>query len=69
MALLAGDPKLTGLLLALCVRRLSVARSSYRSVANSVRRVSLRSIEGVGAEIALQPTAAAVRKYVAERFG
>ena len=66
---LAGDPKLTGLLLALGVRRLSVARSSYRGVANSVRRLSLRSMEEVGAEIASQPTAAAVRKAVAERFG
>ncbi|MBS0260880.1 MAG: phosphoenolpyruvate--protein phosphotransferase [Planctomycetes bacterium] len=66
---LAGDPKLTGLLLALGVRRLSVARSNYRGVANSIRRLSLRSMEGVGAEITAQPTAAAVRKYVAERFG
>ncbi|MBI3860821.1 MAG: phosphoenolpyruvate--protein phosphotransferase [Planctomycetia bacterium] len=65
---LAGDPKLTGLLLALGIRRLSVARSSYRGVVNSVRRLSLRSMEGIGAEIASQSTAAAVRKYVSERF-
>ena len=66
---LAGDPKLTGLLLALGVRRLSVARSSYRGVVSAVRRLSVRSMEGVGAEIASQPTAAGVRKCVAERFG
>lgn len=66
---LAGDPKLTGLLLALGVRRLSVARSSYRGVVNSVRALSTRSMEGVGAIVASQTTAAAVRKCVAERFG
>jgi phosphoenolpyruvate-protein kinase (PTS system EI component) len=65
---LAGDPKLTGLLLALGVRRLSVARSSYRGVVNSVRQLAIRSMEGIGTEVASQPTAAAVRKYVGERF-
>ena len=65
---LAGDPKLTGLLLALGIRRLSVARSSYRGVVNSVRRLSLRSMDGIGAEVASQPTAAAVRRTIAERF-
>jgi phosphoenolpyruvate-protein phosphotransferase len=66
---LAGDPKLTGLLLALGVRRLSVARSSYRGVVSSIRRLSIRSMEGLGAEVASQTTAAAVRKCVIERFG
>jgi phosphoenolpyruvate-protein phosphotransferase len=66
---LAGDPKLTGLLLALGVRRLSVARSNYRGVVNSIRRLSIRAMEGIAAEVASQPTADAVRKCVAARFG
>ncbi len=65
---LAGDPKLTGLLLALGIRRLSVARSSYRGVIKSLRQLSLRSLEGIGAEVLKLGTAAAVRKYVAERL-
>ena len=65
---LAGDPKLTGLLLALGIRRLSVARSSYRRVVASLRRFSLRSMEGMGDEVLKQGSAAAVRKYVAERL-
>jgi phosphoenolpyruvate-protein phosphotransferase len=65
---LAGDPKLTGLLLALGIRRLSVARSSYRAVVNAVRRLSLQSLEGISAEVLKLGTAAAVRKYVAERL-
>ncbi|HEY2253177.1 MAG TPA: phosphoenolpyruvate--protein phosphotransferase [Planctomycetaceae bacterium] len=66
---LAGDPKLTGLLLALGVRRLSVARSNFRGVVEAVRRLSLRSLEGMCAEVQKLPTAAAVRRFVAERFG
>lgn len=66
---LAGDPKLTGLLLALGIRRLSVARSNYRGVVEAVRRLALRSMEGMGAEVLKLGTAAAVRKYVGERFG
>jgi len=65
---MAGDPKLTGLLLALGIRRLSVARSNYRGVASAVRRLSMRSMEGIGAEVLKLGTAAAVRKYVAERL-
>jgi phosphotransferase system enzyme I (PtsI) len=65
---LAGDPKLTGLLLALGIRRLSVARSSYRRVVASLRRFSLRSMEGMGDEVLKQGSAAAVRSYVAERL-
>jgi phosphoenolpyruvate-protein kinase (PTS system EI component) len=65
---LAGDPKLTGLLLALGIRRLSVARSSYRRVVASLRRFSLRSMEGMGEEVLKQGSAAAVRKYIAERL-
>ena len=65
---LAGDPRLTGLLLALGIRRMSVARSSYRAVVQAVRTLSLPSLEGIGAEVLKLGTAAAVRKYVAERL-
>ncbi len=65
---LAGDPKLTGLLLALGIRRLSVARSNYRAVVNAIRQLSLPSMEGVGQEVLELVTAAAVRKYISERF-
>jgi phosphotransferase system enzyme I (PtsI) len=65
---LAGDPRLTGLLLALGIRRLSVARSNFRGVAQAVRQLSLRSIEGVGGEVLKLGTAEAVREYIAERF-
>ncbi|MGE5192641.1 MAG: phosphoenolpyruvate--protein phosphotransferase [Deltaproteobacteria bacterium] len=65
---LAGDPTLTGLLLALGIRRLSVARSNYRGVVKAIRRLSVRSMEGIRGEVLKLGTAAAVRKYVAERL-
>src|SRR5262249_50442184 len=65
---LAGDPKLTGLLLALGIRRMSVARSSYRGVVGAIRRFSLRSMTGIGAELQKLGTAAAVRHFVDERL-
>ncbi len=43
---LAGDPKLTGLLLALGIRRLSVARSNYRGVVEAVSALSARTVDG-----------------------
>lgn len=66
---LAGDPKLTGLLLALGVRGLSVSRSNYLSVASMVRQLSLRSLDGVADEVVKLTTGAEVRKYVSEHFG
>ncbi|HTI51687.1 MAG TPA: phosphoenolpyruvate--protein phosphotransferase [Planctomycetaceae bacterium] len=65
---LAGDPKLTGLLLALGLRRLSVSRSSYRGVVNALTHLSVRSMEGIAAEVLKLTTAAQVRKYVLERL-
>ncbi|MSR60090.1 MAG: phosphoenolpyruvate--protein phosphotransferase [Planctomycetaceae bacterium] len=65
---LAGDPKLTGLLLALGLRRLSVSRSNYRGVIRSLTHLSVRSMAGIGAEVLKLTTAAQVRKYVAERL-
>jgi phosphoenolpyruvate-protein phosphotransferase len=65
---LAGDPKLTGLLLALGLRRLSVSRSSYRGVVNALTHLSVRSMEGIAAEILSLTSAAQVRKYVREKL-
>jgi phosphotransferase system enzyme I (PtsI) len=65
---LAGDSRLTGLLLALGIRRLSVARSSYRGVVNAIGGLSLRLLEAIGGEVLKLGTAAAVRRYVAERL-
>lgn len=65
---LAGDPKLTGLLLALGLRRLSVSRSSYRGVVRSLTHLSVRSMTGIGAEVLRLTTAAQVRKFVSERL-
>jgi phosphotransferase system enzyme I (PtsI) len=65
---LAGDPKLTSLLLALGLRRLSVSRGSYRAVVNALTHLSVRSMEGIGAEILKLSTAAQVRRYIAEKL-
>lgn len=65
---LAGDPKLTGLLLALGVRRLSVSQSNYRGVLSAINRLSLRSIAGAADEILKLPTGAAVRRFIAENM-
>ncbi|MBI5761749.1 MAG: phosphoenolpyruvate--protein phosphotransferase [Planctomycetales bacterium] len=66
---LAGDPKLTGLLLALGIRRLSVSRSSYAAVLSAIHRLSLRSIDGAADEILSLSTGAAVRRFIAEHMG
>lgn len=65
---LAGDPKLTGLLLALGIRRLSVSRSNYRGVVDAVRRLQIRSLEGIAEEVLKLTSAAAVRRFVSEKF-
>ena len=66
---LAGDPKLTGLLLALGIRRLSVSRSSYAAVLSAIHRLSLRSIDGAADEILSLSTGAAVRRFISEHMG
>ncbi len=65
---LAGDPKLTGLLLALGLRRLSISRSNYLGVVEMIHRLSVRSMEGLADEVLKLKSAAAVRRYVAEHF-
>lgn len=65
---LAGDPKLTGLLLALGLRRLSVSRSSYRSVVDAITHFEIRSMTGVADEVLKLTTARDVRQYVKARL-
>lgn len=65
---LAGDPSLTGLLLALGVRRLSVSRSNYREAVSIIRRLSLRAMEGVAGEVLKLNSGAEVHHYVREFF-
>lgn len=66
---LAGDAKLTGLLLALGFRKLSVSRSSYLAVVESIRNLSLRSMTGVADEILKMRSSESVRNYVRDHFG
>jgi phosphoenolpyruvate-protein phosphotransferase len=65
---LAGDARLTGLFLALGLRRLSVSRSSYNAVVNAVRHLSVRAMDGRSDELLKLSTSAAVRKYVMQHF-
>ncbi|MFN0052614.1 MAG: phosphoenolpyruvate--protein phosphotransferase [Planctomycetales bacterium] len=65
---LAGDPQLTGLLLALGLRRLSVSRSSYRGVVQALRHLEVRAMGNLGEEVLQLTTAAQVRRFVASRF-
>lgn len=65
---LAGDPKLTGLLLALGLRRLSVSRSNYRGVVRSLGHLAVRAMEGCAAEVLKMATGTQVRKYVTARL-
>jgi phosphotransferase system enzyme I (PtsI) len=65
---LAGDPRLTGLLLSLGLRRLSVSRSNYRDTVRAIRAYSLRSIGDSARQVLELGTAAAVRKFVADRL-
>ena len=65
---LAGDPTLTGLLLAFGLRRLSVSRTSYRAVVAAIRKVSLGSCRGLGDEVLRLTSGAQVREFIAKRF-
>ncbi len=61
---LAGDPRLTGLLLSLGLRRLSVSQSSYKAVLHAIRHISVRGVRELGEMISQMTTAAAVRDWV-----
>lgn len=65
---LAGDSNLTGLFLALGVRRLSVSRSNYTGVVHSIRHLAIRSMDGLSEQVLKLSTSAAVRKYVEQHF-
>ena len=61
---LAGDPRLTGLLLALGIRRLSVSRTNYREAVATIRRLSLRSMTGIPDVVLKLNSGAEVHEYV-----
>lgn len=65
---LAGDPSLTGLLLALGLRRLSVGRTNYRAVLSAICEQDVRRLEGLGPEVLALSTAAEVRRWVQEHI-
>jgi phosphoenolpyruvate-protein phosphotransferase len=62
---LAGDANLTGLLLALGIRRFSVSQSSYRAVLRSIRQLRLEQLQPLGAELLELPTGRQVHQFVA----
>jgi phosphoenolpyruvate-protein kinase (PTS system EI component) len=66
---LAGDPHLTGLLLGLGIRRLSVSRSNYAQVVRAIRQLSLESLQEPAAHVLKLTTGASVRQFVTEHFG
>lgn len=66
---LAGDPSLTGLLMALGVRRFSVSRTNYRGLIDMVRGLSWTELYGLGNEVLKLGTGRAVRERLARRFG
>jgi phosphoenolpyruvate-protein kinase (PTS system EI component) len=65
---LAGDPALTGLLLSLGLRRLSVSRTSYPGVVDAVRRLCLGDAMSWTDKLLSLTTGAAVRKFIAEHY-
>jgi len=65
---LAGDDSLTGLLLALGVRRLSVSQTSFRRVHERIGRTSLRAIQGLDELLLGLTTARQVRQLLDQTF-
>lgn len=63
---LAGDPRLTGVLLGMGIRRLSVSRSSYAGAVSLVRALNMQSLTCMADEVLKLTTAAAVRRYIAD---
>ena len=64
----AGDPEMTGLLLALGIRRLSVSRSNYLRVLSTLRVTHLKPLEKLAPQIVGLGSARAVRQFVAEHM-
>ncbi len=65
---LAGDPRLTGLLLALGVRRMSVARGSYRPVIEAIHGLNLQRLGALGHEAVRLTSGRAIRDFVMHRL-
>lgn len=65
---LAGDPRLTGLLLALGVRRMSVARGSYRPVIEAIHGLNLQQLGALGHEAVRLTSGRAIRDFVMHRL-
>ncbi len=65
---LAGDPQLTGLMLGLGIRRLSVSRSNYREVIQILNRLSISRCQEVVAEVLQMRTSAQIREYVSRHL-
>ncbi|MBC7816963.1 MAG: hypothetical protein IAG10_08760 [Planctomycetaceae bacterium] len=65
---LAGDASLTGVLLALGVRRFSVSRSHVPLVANALRQADVARLTPFAAELLAQRRGQDVRAVVAKRF-
>lgn len=64
---LAGDPKLTAVLVALGVRRFSVSRSQFRTTVANIRQLSVAALERCGDELLRQGSGRAVRDFLTER--
>ncbi|HLQ46293.1 MAG TPA: putative PEP-binding protein, partial [Planctomycetaceae bacterium] len=65
---LAGDPSLTGVLLALGVRRFSVSRSHVPRVADALRQADVAKLTPFAEELLSQCRGQDVRAVVANRF-
>jgi phosphotransferase system enzyme I (PtsI) len=65
---LAGDQKLTGLLLALGVRRLSVSRSNFLQVHKEICRLSLRAMQGLDEVLLSQASSREVKRVTDQMF-
>jgi len=65
---LAGDPQLTGLMLGLGIRRLSVSRSNYRDVVQILNRLTLSRCGEIVEEILQMRTSAQIREYVSQHL-
>jgi phosphotransferase system enzyme I (PtsI) len=61
---LAGDPKLTGLLLALGLRSFSVSRASYKAVLDAICHLSIRGVREFADRLPELATAGEVREWV-----
>ncbi len=65
---LAGDPSLTGVLLALGVRRFSISRSHVPRVAEALRQANVAKLAPFAEELLAQRRGTDVRAVVASRF-